>query len=169
MRNTLVSMYENGAITADHLVAQCVEMVNPDDPGLVLGDLPRPILDRLLEYIRRYQPGQMISNYGPVPSIDQVEAARSWIEDLNTVKDGGKPNGEADWYRYKMEERILDILRTFAFSAIPAVPFDNLSNCHRVCEELRIRLQEHGASARWSWRRETCIDHLHGKSDLQEN
>jgi hypothetical protein len=32
MKNSLVSMYEKGAITADHLVAQYIHMVNPDHP-----------------------------------------------------------------------------------------------------------------------------------------
>jgi len=40
-------MYEKGAITSDHLVAQCIHMIDPDDPGLVLSDLPNPILDRV--------------------------------------------------------------------------------------------------------------------------
>jgi hypothetical protein len=48
MVSSLVSMYEEGAITADHLAAECIQMVDPDDPGLVLGDLPDPVLDRIL-------------------------------------------------------------------------------------------------------------------------
>ena len=117
MKNSLVSMYEKGAITADHLVAQYIHMVNPDDPGSVLSDLPSSILDRMLEYTRRYQPDRMVSNYGTVPAADQVESAKNWIEDLNTVREGGKTAGGADWYHYRMEERIIDILKSFAFSA----------------------------------------------------
>ena len=36
MITSLVSMYEKGAITSDHFVAQCIHMIDPDDPGLVL-------------------------------------------------------------------------------------------------------------------------------------
>jgi len=110
-------MYEKGAITADHLVAQCINMIDPDDPGLVLSDLPKSILDRMLEYTRRYQPGRMVSNYGILPATDQVEAAKNWIEDLDAMTEGAKTSAEADWYRYKMEERIVDILKSFAISA----------------------------------------------------
>lgn len=117
MKNSLVSMYEKGAITADHLVAQFIQMVDPDDPGSVLSDLPSTVLDRMLEYTRRYRPDRMISNYGIVPATDQVEAAKKWIEDLNTVREGGKTAGESDWYHYRMEERIVDILKSFARSA----------------------------------------------------
>jgi hypothetical protein len=110
MITSLVSMYEKGAITADHLVAQCIHMIDPDDPGLVLSDLPNSILDRMLVYTRRYQPDRMISTYGVLPAPDQVEAAKNWIEDLQTMREGGKTSAEADWYQYKMEERIVQIL-----------------------------------------------------------
>jgi hypothetical protein len=71
----------------------------------------------MLEYTRRYQPDRMVSNYGTVPAADQVESAKNWIEDLNTVREGGKTASGADWYHYRMEERIIDILKSFAFSA----------------------------------------------------
>lgn len=77
---SLVAMYENGAITADHLVAQCLNMVDPAAPELVLGRLPESILDRMLDYTRSYVPNRMVSNYGALPAVDQVEAARRWIE-----------------------------------------------------------------------------------------
>src|SRR5208337_3060426 len=114
MITSLVAMYEKGAITADHLVAQCIHMIDPDDPGLVLSDLPNSILDRMLVYARRYQPDRMVSNYGNLPTSDQVEAAKNWIEDLQTIREGGKTTTEADWYQYEMEERIVEILKSFA-------------------------------------------------------
>ncbi len=40
--------FQKGAITADHLAAQCIRMIDPEDPGLVLSDLPNSILDRKL-------------------------------------------------------------------------------------------------------------------------
>ncbi len=92
MITSLVSMYEKGAITADHLAAQCIHMIDPDDPGLVLGDLPNPILDRILAHARRYQPDRMVSTYGALPAREQVEAAKTWIADLRH----GKPTLEAD-------------------------------------------------------------------------
>jgi hypothetical protein len=89
MITALVSMYEKGAITADHLAAQCIHLIDPDDPGLVLSDLPNSILDRMLAYAQSYQPGRMVSTYGIPPARDQVEAVRSWIADC-------KPTLEAD-------------------------------------------------------------------------
>jgi hypothetical protein len=114
MITSLVSMYAKGAITSDHLVAQCINMIDPDDPGLVLGDLPNAILDRMLVYARRYQPDRMVSNYGTLPTAEQVQAARNWIEDLQTMREGGKSAAEADWFEYKMEEKIMEILKSFA-------------------------------------------------------
>ncbi len=117
MISSIVSMYEKGAITSDHLVIQCIQMIDPDDPGLVLSDLPDSILDRMLAYARGYQPGRMVSNYGNLPTIDQVEAAKNWIEDLQALRDGGKTTAEADWYQYEMEGRILEILKSLTASA----------------------------------------------------
>jgi hypothetical protein len=76
----LVDQYQKGAITADHLVVQCMHMVDPHHPELVLGALPAAILERMLKYVREYQPEGMRTNYGPQPAMDQVEAARKWIE-----------------------------------------------------------------------------------------
>ncbi len=75
-----VSMYHKGAITAHHLIVQCIQMVDPRNSALVLGHLPPELLSQLETYIRDYQSGPMISNYGPQPAIDQVEAAKHWIE-----------------------------------------------------------------------------------------
>jgi hypothetical protein len=120
MLTSLVSMYEKGAITADHLVAQCIQMIDPEDPGMVLNDLPNPILDRMLGYALRYQRDHMVSTYGVLPTADQVEAARSWIADLHAMREGGQANPEADWHQYKMEERILEILKSIADPARPS-------------------------------------------------
>jgi hypothetical protein len=107
MTTSLVSMYEKGAITADHLVARCIQMIDPDDPGLVLGDLPDSILERMLTYTRRYQPDRMVSTYGSLPAPDQVEAARNGIEDLQMMREGGKTTAEADWHLYRMESPLI--------------------------------------------------------------
>jgi len=44
MIETLVAMYEKGAITADHFVVQCLHMIDPKDPGAVLASVPPDIL-----------------------------------------------------------------------------------------------------------------------------
>jgi hypothetical protein len=80
MIENLVAMYEKGAITADHLVVECLHMVDPGHPEIVLGVLPSAVLERMLKYVREYRPGNMRTNYGPQPAPDQVAAAKSWIE-----------------------------------------------------------------------------------------
>ena len=69
-----------GAITADHLVVECLHMLDPRHPETVLGVLPSAVLERMLKYVREYQPESMRTNYGPQPALDQVTAARIWIE-----------------------------------------------------------------------------------------
>ena len=76
----LLRLYETGAITADHLAVESLDMVDPRHPELVLGTLPSPVLERMLKYVREYRPGAMRTNYGRQPSPDRVEAAKGWIE-----------------------------------------------------------------------------------------
>jgi hypothetical protein len=78
--NSLVRMYRKGAITADHLLVECLHMIDPQDPALVLGVLPDGILVRMLDFARGYRPNGMVTNYEVLPAKDQVEAARRWIE-----------------------------------------------------------------------------------------
>lgn len=80
MMEKLVSMYESGDITADHLAVQCLHMLDPANPNLVLAALPENVLGRVLKYAREYRPGQMRTNYGLQPAVDQVAAAKKWIE-----------------------------------------------------------------------------------------
>ena len=80
MITSLVSMYEKGAITADHLVVECLGLIDPEEPGLVLGELPESMLERLLDFARMYQAHPMVSNYGRLPGVDQVRAAENWVE-----------------------------------------------------------------------------------------
>ena len=80
MIGRLVGMYKDGAITAEHLVAECVHMIDPHAPELVLSALPDEILRRMLQFARVYRPDGMATNYGILPAEDQVVAARKWIE-----------------------------------------------------------------------------------------
>jgi hypothetical protein len=100
MTASLVAAYRKGAITADHLVVQCLQMVDPKAPGLVLDPLPRELLVRALEFTRLYRSGRMVTNYGVLPAADQVEAAGRWIEENRQRSDqasqasGSDRNGE---------------------------------------------------------------------------
>ena len=37
---SLMAMYQKGAITADHLAYECLHRIDPASPGLVLSHLP---------------------------------------------------------------------------------------------------------------------------------
>ena len=64
MINDLVEMYESGKITAHHLAIECLQMIDPENPELVLHPLPTDVLDSMRQYIREYQPGRMKTNTG---------------------------------------------------------------------------------------------------------
>ena len=49
-------MYENGSITGYQVMMDCLQMLDPANPDLVLSDLPEEILDEMLAYARRYDP-----------------------------------------------------------------------------------------------------------------
>lgn len=81
MIQSLVEKYRTGIMTDDHLVVECLHMLDPENPGLVLGSLPDNILLRMLRFATDYSPGRMVTNYGVVPGHDQVLAARHWIQE----------------------------------------------------------------------------------------
>jgi hypothetical protein len=93
MMSSLVTMYRKGAITADHLIVECLHMIDPKNPAPVLGALPDEILVRMLDFTRGYRPNGMVTNYGILPAMDQAQAARRWIESTrNPVGSRSAPN-----------------------------------------------------------------------------
>ena len=81
MMRSLLEKYRLGMITDDHLVVESLHMVDPENPGLVLGSLPENILPRMLRFAKEYRENCMLTNYGPMPTQDQVRAASRWIEE----------------------------------------------------------------------------------------
>ena len=81
----------------------------------MLSDLPNSILDRILVYASRYRPGPDGLNIRvSAPARRRPSrGGENLDEDYQTMK-GGKTTSEADWKRYKMEERIEEILRSFS-------------------------------------------------------
>ena len=112
MSNPYLTMYQKGAITAAHLAAQSIHMVDPADPSQVLGYLPSEILDQVLEYTKKYQSGRLLSTYGILPAADQVEAAKAWIEEGRLAEEDAKDTPEADWNRFDMKNRVVAILQS---------------------------------------------------------
>ena len=76
---SLVEKYQLGMITDDHLMVESLHVIDPDNPGLVLSTLPDSILPRMLRFVNDYLHGHMVTNYGVLPTQDQVLAARIWL------------------------------------------------------------------------------------------
>jgi hypothetical protein len=72
-------MYERGSITAYQVMIDCLHMLDPDNPGLVLTDLPDDILDEMQKYAQRYDPSRPRSASILPPAEDQVRSAEQWI------------------------------------------------------------------------------------------
>lgn len=79
MVQELVGMYENGEITADHLVVESLHKLDPAAPALVLAVLPRGVLERMLAYAENYRPGAMKTKCGlpPAPGRRRATMDRS--------------------------------------------------------------------------------------------
>jgi hypothetical protein len=86
MVNELMEMYRDGAITGYQVMIDCLHMLDPKNPDLVLGHLPEEILEEMLNYAYRYDPSRMRSMAGLPPAADQVSAAKQWIEDSRRQK-----------------------------------------------------------------------------------
>jgi hypothetical protein len=79
MIRRLIEMYGNGAITGYQVMMDCLQMLDPANPDLVLSELPEEILDEMLGYARRYDPRRPRSATFIPPAEDQVRAAERWI------------------------------------------------------------------------------------------
>jgi len=79
MIKRLLEMYECGSITGYQVMMDCLQMLDPDNPDLVLSDLPEEILDEMLKYARRYDPRRPHSASLIPPAEDQVRTAERWI------------------------------------------------------------------------------------------
>jgi hypothetical protein len=75
----LVTRYTAGAITAQHLFIQCLDMLDPAHPDLVLGAIPTRLLDDFARFVDEYRQGAMVTTYGVLPGVDQVNAATKWF------------------------------------------------------------------------------------------
>jgi len=79
MIKKLIEMYESGSITGYQVMMDCLQMLDPDNPDLVLSDLPEEILDEMVKYARRYDPRRQRSESLIPPAEDQVRTAERWI------------------------------------------------------------------------------------------
>ncbi len=85
MVDELLEMYREGAITGYQVMMDCLHMIDPDQPDLVLSRLPKEVIEEMLEYAHRYDPPRMRSNAGLPPTLVQVRAAQRWIEEKAAV------------------------------------------------------------------------------------
>lgn len=81
MMRSLVEKYRLGMITDEHLVVESLHRIDPENPALVLGNLPDNILDGIRRFANDYTQGRMVTNYGVLPTQDQVHAAQQWVEE----------------------------------------------------------------------------------------
>ena len=93
MVDELIEMYRDGAITGYQVMMDCLHMLDPDHPEVVLSHLPQEVLEEMLDYAHRYDPSCMRSNAGLPPAADQVRAAQRWIEE-GRRKDGAEKGGK---------------------------------------------------------------------------
>jgi hypothetical protein len=79
MIRKLIEMYESGSITGYQVMMDCLQMLDPLNPDLVLSELPEEILDEMMAYAQRYDPSRPRSATFIPPAEDQVRAAERWI------------------------------------------------------------------------------------------
>lgn len=79
MIKRLLEMYEAGSITGYQLMIDCLQMIDPDNPDLVLSELPEEILDEMIAYAHRYDPRRPRSSFLIPPAEEQVRTAERWI------------------------------------------------------------------------------------------
>lgn len=81
MTTNLARQYERGAITAHHCAVESLTRLDPAHPELALAALPTRVLREIRDFANGYRPGEMVSNYGDMPTPAQVTAAKAWVEE----------------------------------------------------------------------------------------
>jgi hypothetical protein len=85
----LLRMYDKGAISTHHLVVECLNMIDPNEPERVLGELPDDILRAILEFGYYNVSDEWITNFNDVPTKDQVVTATKWIIQKLKIRESG--------------------------------------------------------------------------------
>ena len=83
MISDLVAMYDKGAITAHHLAVECLYLLDTAEPDGVLAQMPTDVLKAILDFADHFDPKEMTTNYGVIPTQDQVISASEWIRSQN--------------------------------------------------------------------------------------
>jgi hypothetical protein len=80
MLKNLVKMYEDGVLSGYQLMMDCLHMLDPHSPGLVLDHLPDEVLEEMLQYAGRFDPHRRRPESPVPPTEDQVKSAERWIQ-----------------------------------------------------------------------------------------
>jgi hypothetical protein len=80
MTRSLVEKYEEGRITDDHLVVECLCTLDPKNPSVVLEPLADHVQARMLRFAKEFDAEKMLTNFGALPAPEQVLAARKWLD-----------------------------------------------------------------------------------------
>jgi hypothetical protein len=88
VKRSLFEKYQLGMITDNELIVGCLNTVDPEHPEQALSSLPENILLRVFRFTKECGGRRLISNFGEIPSQDQILAAQHWIE--KTIQQ--KPN-----------------------------------------------------------------------------
>ncbi len=81
MIRDLLEIYDEGGITGYQVMIDCLYMLDPSRPDLVLAKLPGEILEEILHYAQRYRPHIQESGSQVLPSEIQVRSAERWIRE----------------------------------------------------------------------------------------
>lgn len=84
----LVQLYRDGIITCYQVMMDCLHMVDPENPVVVLQNLPAEVQDEMLDYASRYDPRKSAPKERIMPTFDQVEAASKWIRQMRHDRNG---------------------------------------------------------------------------------
>lgn len=84
----LVARYECGALSDHEFAVTCLTLLDPDDPSATLREVPAETVPSLREFVGAYRAGKMRSTGGgPIPTPEQVDAARRWFSGRETQGD----------------------------------------------------------------------------------
>lgn len=86
----LIAAYLEGEISDHEFATDCLHMIDPKEPELVLAPIPDNIYVTIVDYACDYDPTKAKPKNRIVPTYDQVDAAARWVKDRVNKTVGSK-------------------------------------------------------------------------------
>ena len=86
----LVGLYEEGRITAGHLIVEILNRVDSINVDTEMGALPQHLYGEFKAFLDSYKAGEMLTSLGPIPPPESIAIAKAWLRSREKLGVGSR-------------------------------------------------------------------------------